>query len=324
MSRADSLRGMVLAAGFGTRLQPLTNLLPKPLVPVLNRPLIAYLLDLLKKAGVRDVAINQHHHAQKIPEVLGDGSAFDMKIRYSMEEEILGTGGGIVQQRAFLEQGTFLLINGDILSGVDLRALLNFHRQHRAVATMLVRPIPPGADYTPLGIDQEGWLVQFKNSERKAQGPVRPVMFCGVHVLEPQVFDFLPAEGFACINNQAYTAMLDQGLDVAAYLDQGAWFDLGTPASYLAANRAILSGRACLPQLQVLDLADREKKVMIGSGVQLGQSVELGPEVILGDGCVVGDGARIARSVLWPGVKVAPGTNLDSAILTEADLVEVG
>ncbi|MBW1873526.1 MAG: NDP-sugar synthase, partial [Deltaproteobacteria bacterium] len=276
-----------------------------------------------KKAGVSEVAINQHHHAQKIPEALGDGSAFGMKINYSMEEEILGTGGGIVRLRAFLEQGTFFLINGDILSSVDLQALLAFHRQRRAVATMLVRPIPKDADYTPLGIDQEGWLVQFKNSQRKAKGQIRPVMFCGVHVLEPQVFDFLPADGFACINNQAYTAMIDQGLDVAAFLDQGPWFDLGTPASYLAANRAILSGRVGLPQIKALDLADREKKVMLGSGVQLGQSVTLGPEVILGDGCVVGDGARIARSVLWPGVKVAPGTNLNSVIMTETDLVEV-
>jgi NDP-sugar pyrophosphorylase family protein len=227
---------MVLCAGFGTRLRPLTHVLPKPLVPVANRPLIAYTLALLEKAGVRQVAVNLHHLGEKIQKALGDKTESGLEIAYSPEEPILGTGGGVMRMRSYLEDDRFYLFNGDVLCGVDLEALMRFHTERNAAATMVVGPLPPGAAYTPLRVDAEGWLVELKDARRRPAGETRQVMFLGVHVLEPQVFDFLPAGGFACINNQAYTAMIEKGLDIAAYFHGGFWYDLGTPAAYLAAT----------------------------------------------------------------------------------------
>jgi NDP-sugar pyrophosphorylase family protein len=305
---------MVLSAGLGTRLRPLTNLLPKPLVPVANRPLITYTLALLEKAGVRKVAVNLHHLGEKIREEIKDGADWGLQITYSPEDPILGTGGGVMRMRAFLEGERFFLLNGDVLSGVDLQDVLRFHTERGAAATMVVGPLPPGATYTPLLMDTEGWLVELKDAKRKPVGETRQVMFLGIHVLESQVFDFLPDEGFSCINNQAYTAMIKKGLDVAAYFHGGFWYDLGTPATYLAANLSLLSGRVRPPQLDPLEGASPEG-VLLGKDVRLGRGVELGPEVAVGDGCVIGDDAKISRSVIWAGEEIAPGVSLDQKIV---------
>jgi NDP-sugar pyrophosphorylase family protein len=307
-------KAMVLSAGLGTRLRPLTNLLPKPLVPVANRPLITYTLALLEKAGVRQVAVNLHYLGEKIREEIKDGADWGLQITYSPEDPILGTGGGVMRMRAFLEGERFFLLNGDVLSGVDLQDVLRFHAERGAAATMVVGPLPPGATYTPLLMDTEGWLVELKDAKRKPVGETRQVMFLGIHVLEPQVFDFLPDEGFSCINNQAYTAMIKKGLDVAAYFHGGFWYDLGTPATYLAANLSLLSGRVRPPQLDPLEGASPEG-VLLGKDVRLGRGVEVGPEVAVGDGCVIGDDAKISRSVIWAGEEIAPGVSLDQKIV---------
>ncbi len=315
-------KAMVLCAGFGTRLRPLTHVLPKPLVPVANRPLIAYTLALLEKAGVRQVAVNLHHLGEKIQKALGDKTESGLEIAYSPEEPILGTGGGVMRMRSYLEDDRFYLFNGDVLCGVDLEALMRFHTERNAAATMVVGPLPPGAAYTPLRVDAEGWLVELKDARRRPAGETRQVMFLGVHVLEPQVFDFLPAGGFACINNQAYTAMIEKGLDIAAYFHGGFWYDLGTPAAYLAANLSLLSGRVCPPHLDPLDGASPEG-VLLGKGVQLGEAVELGPEVAVGDDCIIGDGAQISRSVVWAGEKIASGVSLDRKIVAGGQVLRV-
>ncbi len=309
LSGLADCRAMVLAAGFGTRLRPLTDSLPKPLVPVLNRPLVAYTLDLLSRAGVDRVALNLHHLGDKIESALGDGSDYGLRISYSPEYEILGTGGGVMRMRPFLDGGTFLLLNGDILTGVDLARLVQYHRRQRAAATMLVRPLPCDSAHTPLGMDEDGRLVRFKQVHLAGRGEVRPVMFCGVHVLEPLVFDFLPATGFACINDQAYVAMIEQGLKVSAFLDEGPWFDLGTPSAYLAANLALLSGAVRLAHVDLPQGAGRADSSLVGEDVRLEDGARLDQLVIAGDGCRIGRGARLSHCVLWPGSTVDAGAS---------------
>ena len=312
---------MVLAAGFGTRLRPLTEELPKPLVPVANHPLIAWSLALLASAGVERVAVNLHHLGAAIEQALGDGSSFGLRIIYSPEDPILGTGGGVARMRPFLEDGTFFLVNGDVLCGVDLEAVLRFHRAQRAVSTMVVRPYPPGARFTPLEMDEAGWMVGFKGARRPPRGRTRPVMFCGVHVIEPVVFDYLPREGFSCINDHAVCRMIEDGRDVAAWLEAGPWYDLGTPAAYLQANRDLAAGRVCLDQLAPGGTL-RPDAVLLDEDVTVETGVQLGPEVVCGADCAIGAGARVSRSVLWPGARIAPGERLDQMIVSPRHRVQ--
>lgn len=312
---------MVLAAGFGTRLRPLTEELPKPLVPVANRPLIAWSLALLARAGVERVAVNLHHLGAAIEQAIGGGSSFGLRITYSPEDPILGTGGGVARMRPFLQDGAFFLVNGDVLCGVDLGAVLRFHRAQRAVSTMVVRPFPPGASFTPLAMDEDGWMVAFKGARRPPRGKTRPVMFCGIHVIEPVVFDYLPAEGFSCINDHAVCRMIENGLGVAAWLDAGPWYDLGTPAAYLQANRDLAAGRVRLDQLAPGGTL-RPDAVLLAEDVAVEADVQLGPEVVCGAGCTIGAGARVARSVLWPGTRVAPGEQIDQTIVSHRHRVQ--
>jgi mannose-1-phosphate guanylyltransferase len=317
-------RAMVLAAGLGTRLRPLTDRLPKPLVPVANRPVLDYALAALRRAGISEVAINLHHLGEALRAHVGDGARFGLRVRYSPEDPILGTGGGVARLRDFLAGGTFLLLNGDVLCGADLAGLLQFHRARGAVATMLVRALPAGTAYTSLGLDEAGYLVDFKGAKRPPRGAVRPVMFSGIHVLEPRVFEFLPPSGYACINDQAYVAMVRQGLPVLGQVDEGPWFDLGTPPTYLMANRAVVSGRAVFRQLALPADQVASDGVLIGAGVRVGAGVQLGPEVVIGDGCSLGDGCALSRCVVWPGTQLAPQTVLDSVIAAGALRVPAG
>jgi NDP-sugar pyrophosphorylase family protein len=318
-----ALRGMVLAAGFGTRLKPLTDRVPKPLVPVANRPCIHFALLLLRHTGVCEIAVNLHHRGPQIQTALGDGGSLGVKITYSLEETILGTGGGLVRMRSFLQDRTFFLLNSDVLTAVDLEAVLRFHRERGAAATMVVRPLPPGTDYTPLGVDQEGFLVSFKNLKRRARGAVQPCLFEGVHVLEPAVFDFLPPAGFSCVADQGYAGLLQNGLKVAAYPDPGPWFDLGTPSLYLQANLAVLSGRAEFPQLPPDPAGAGPGSVRKGQDVSIGPGARLGPEVAVGDRCRIGAQAEITRSVLWEDSSVAPGARLDHVIVAGPHLLQL-
>lgn len=309
-------RAMVLAAGLGTRLRPLTLELPKPLVPVANRPLVSYQLALLARAGVRLAALNLHHLGELIPPALAGENSCGLELTYSPEQTLLGTGGGLRRLYDFLRDATFLLLNGDVLCDLDIGRLLRFHRIRQACATMVVRPFPAGAKYTALGIDERQRLVRFKDVTRSARGRIEQVMFCGIHVLEPVVFDFLPAAGFSCINDDGYRAMLAAGLPVAGYLYRGPWFDLGTPADYLRANLEIARGRFRPTQLAPPPGDEWRDHVLWGRGATAAASAQVGPEVILGAEARVEVAATVSHAVLWPGARVATGTRLRHAVLT--------
>jgi len=314
-------KAMVLAAGFGTRLRPLTELLPKPLVPLANRPLIHFAFAQLEKAGVRDVVVNSHHLGTKIPETLGASHGL-LRLSYSHEAEILGTGGGLVQARDRLESGPFFLLNGDVLSDVDLKAAWEHHRQGNFAATMVVRPLPANSPYTALEADDAGRLVTFKHHRLKPQGATRPCMFCGIHILEPEVFDLLPEQGFSCINNQAYGAMLDQEKEVGAFFYDGPWFDLGTPAHYLQANLDLVSGRVTTSHLPRGCDAD-PKGLLLGRDLQLGKDVRMGPEVVIGDEAIIGAKAQLRHCVVWPRSRIQDGEILDHCIVTKTHRIQL-
>ena len=319
----NARKAMVLAAGVGKRLMPLTKLVPKPLVPVLNRPLINYPLSLLVNAGVKEVAVNLHHLGDLIEQELAKDDPGNMKIRYSYEKEILGTGGGLAQHASFLSDSTFYLLNGDILCDVDLLDVFDFHKKMEATATMVVRPYPAGADFTPLEMDEAGFLTSFKEAKRKPKGKTCPVMFCGVHVLEPSIFDFIPTRGFFCINTQAYTKMINDGHNVAAYLYQGPWYDVGTHQSYLDANLDLVSGRSEISTLKNFVEGLSGKSVLLGENSDVPEGTVVGPEVVIGSGVTIGKGSTIHHSVAWDNTTIPPNSRLQNAILAGQHIIQL-
>ena len=331
------MKGFVLAAGFGSRLTPLTDSIPKPLLPVGNVPLIGYALRLLASHGITEVAVNLHHLGRQLKEELGDGAAFGVEITYSEEEEILGTGGGLKQMAAFLDQ-PFVVVNSDIIIDVDLAAVIADHRQRGALSTMVLREDPNQDNYGLIEIDSDGRIRRILG-QGDAPEALRPLMFTGVHVMEPRFLEYIPAGINTCVNRYAYPKALANGEILAGFVARGYWADMGTPARYLAGNVDALERRMGLAHIDPLAgfaLAPTKavsEVVRMGEGVQLGADVHLVPPVVLGDGVKIGDHAvvgprcvvgakvhigkeaRVSDAVLLPGARVEPNAEMQRVIV---------
>ncbi|MFQ5949814.1 MAG: NDP-sugar synthase [Nitrospiria bacterium] len=235
------MNGMILAAGFGSRLRPLTNDIPKPLLTVGDHPLIYYNLLLLKKHGVTDVFINVHHQGDKIIREIGDGNRLGMNISYSEEQEILGTGGGIKKIQSALERGTFIVMNGDILINLNLDRVVSFHRKKKGVATLVLRRNNPLDKFGVIEVDERNQIRDILGCLSWKQGRTRRLMFTGVHIMEPRVLDYVPCGRFYSITD-AYIEMLRRDEKIFGYLMRGYWNDIGILDRYQKANHDLKHG----------------------------------------------------------------------------------
>jgi NDP-sugar pyrophosphorylase family protein len=248
------MKGMVLAAGRGTRLHPLTEQTPKALIPVAGRPMIEYSLLLLKRYGIRDIIINLHHLGDQIQTYLGDGERWGLQITYSKEPELLDTGGGLLKAKPFLHGDTFIVINTDVLIDLSLTELIAFHGQNGAAATLVVRPDPLADQYGSLEIDTEGRIRRFLETHTPGMQsvPTTKVMFTGVQVLEPRVFDYMePDNGMRKFSTtkDTYPRMLLQQERLFGFRFEGFWQDVGTASRIKEAEESLAGGRARLHYL---------------------------------------------------------------------------
>ena len=338
-----AVKGFVLAAGLGERLRPITETLPKPLLPVGNLPLVGYALKLLAHHGITEVILNVHHLAKQIKDALGDGSAFGVQITYSEEEEILGTGGGLKRMHEHLTE-TFVVLNSDTLIDVDLQKVIEEHRQSGALATMVLREDAQHARFGQIEID-DSTRIRRVLGQGDFNGQLRPLMFTGVHVMEPQFLDYIPPEVKTCVNRYAYTKALSNGDPLQGFVYDGFWADAGTPERYLQVNFDALDRKIELDHVSPLQgfaltpTKDVAEVVRMGEDVQLGNNARIVPPVLLGDGVRVGDNAvvgpycvvgsrssiakeaKLSRAVVMAGSKVEG--SIERAILSKKGKIEL-
>jgi NDP-sugar pyrophosphorylase family protein len=233
-------RAMVLAAGRGTRLAPLTDRLPKPLMAVAGRPMIAHILDFLRSGGIDEVVINLHHLGHLIEREIGDGARFGLRVRYSWEPEILDTGGGIKRAQALLGNEPFVVANGDSLLELRLREVIDAHRSARATVTMVVRPAPDAARWGLIELDDEDRVRRVVGlPDGPPNGSLRPFMFPGLHVFEPRVFDYMRPDVAFSVIRETYPAMLTAGEPILGFVTAARWLTIDTPAELEAADRTM-------------------------------------------------------------------------------------
>lgn len=230
------MKAMILAAGFGTRLRPLTETIPKPLLPVAGTPLIVWNLLLLRRHGVREVIVNLHHLGPMIEQALGDGTRYGLRLAYSREPVILGTGGGIKQAEPFFEGRPFLVLNGDTLLELDLGSLIEAHRHSQALATMVLRDDPEAERWGPVTVDGRQRVLTINGRGRPEDPPARTLMFAGVHILHPRLLRDVPVGRESSII-EAYVLALAAGEPIAGYRMDGYWSDIGTRERYAQAQR---------------------------------------------------------------------------------------
>jgi len=232
------IRAMILAAGFGTRLRPLTDHTPKPLLEVGGRPMIAYPLLLLRSAGITETLINLHHLGEQVRSTLGDGRGYGVRITYSEENPILDTGGAIKKAEGVLGGDTFVILNADTIVDLDLGAMLAFHRERGGIGTMLLRRDPEVSRYGAIEVDATDRIRRFLGFPSQVDQPLEPLMYGGVWILEPRVFDYMEP-GIFSITKQTAPALLRAGEPLYGYRYSGYWRVLDTPDGLDAGRREL-------------------------------------------------------------------------------------
>ncbi len=310
------MRGMVLAAGLGTRLRPLSYELPKPVVPVLGRPLCTYNMEFLSRAGIREFILNLHTHPRLIRQRVTGWAGRKLQVEYRVEPVILGTGGGIWNAREFLSGGTFVTVNGDTILGFPLAAAVAFHREKRALATLVLFP-DPAKRYTPVWVGPDGRITGFGSDAGEGQ---RSGFYTGCQIVEPDLFARIPPARASCIVRETYQPLLAKGAPVFGFLTSGSFREFGSPADYLSGTLALLAERArdgSLPAVHAPGAAIAPP-VYVSPGARIAPGATVGPEAVIEDGAIVSAGAAVSRSILWPGASLSPGETLTGSILTPA------
>jgi NDP-sugar pyrophosphorylase family protein len=289
------MKAMILAAGFGTRLWPLTVGRTKPAIPFLNRPLIEYTIEYLRRHGIEDLLINLHHEPESVIEQIGDGSRYGVKITYSIEQpDILGTSGALDRTRHLLKADTFIVINGKIITDIDLNPALAAHRNSKAIATLVLRSNTKREYFREVKLGEDGRIAEFagfpdRNPDSAAQHP--PLMFTGIHILEPDIFDYIPQGVFSDSVKDVYPKAMAEGDCIAGHVGEGSWYELSTLERYLTISLEFMERR--------------------------GNDRKAAPGLVMGEGCIIEPGATVERSILWRGVRIERGAQVTECIIAD-------
>ena len=283
------MRALILSAGYGTRLWPLTEDRTKPAIPILGKPLVGYVAEYLARYGCDEIAVNLHHRPESVRQALGDGSRFGVKLHYVEEPEILGTSGAIDNARALLDGDTFVVINGKIITDIDLSAAFETHRRTKAVATLVLLPNVAREKFSVVNT-ADGFLQGFggmpqesKPGEFSSNAP--PLMFTGIQILEPRIFNYIPHGVFSHSTTDVYPQAIAKGERVAVHVANGRWLELSTIQRYL--------------DISLLLLSESGETLSAGPGCQVSAAAEV-EQSVLWDRVVVEGGARVRRAVLKP------------------------
>jgi len=289
---------MILAAGLGTRLRPLTLNTPKALMPVGNVPIIDRIIEYLKTYGISELVVNAHHHHEQIVEHLNGGRPFGINIDVRVESNILGTGGGIKNTEDFWDNAPFIVINGDILTNINLRMAYEAHERSGSLATLILHDQPP---FNQIKIDDQRSITHIAG-----ENLANRLAFTGIHIIDPKLMAHIPENVFSNIIH-CYRELIREGTPPKACISKGhEWRDIGTIESYVLANKGALKGESFL----------------CSPGCRIDSSVVLKDWAIIGNKTVLEQGVEVCRSIIWEKVKVKKGVKVIDSIVTAFKYVE--
>jgi mannose-1-phosphate guanylyltransferase/mannose-1-phosphate guanylyltransferase/phosphomannomutase len=312
---------MVLAAGLGTRLRPLTYEITKPMVPVLDRPVMEHIVDLLDRHGIDRVIANLHHFPDAIREHFGE------RIQYHYEPELLGTAGGVRACAEFFGDEPFLVISGDALTDIDLTALAARHRETNAIATLSVKQVPDTREFGVVLHDREGRITGFQEKPTPDEA-LSDLGNCGIYVFDPQIFDYFPDRAFVDWANDVLPVLLENDVPFYIHEVREYWNDIGSLGELRKGTfdalrgelRLQVEGQELRPGIIIADGSalpedvELEGPAWIGRDVRIGERVRLMCPIVVGDGVSIGDGAQLRESIVFPGTVIPPDSILIGAI----------
>jgi len=322
------LKAMILAAGVGSRLDPLTRAIPKPMVPVVNRPVIEHIVLDLKKHGFTDILVNLHYLGDVIQQGLSDGSRLGVRLSYAPEDKLWGDAGSVKRSQAFFEDETFLVVGGDDISDIDLSGLMALHREKRAASTIATTVVDDPSQFGIVVTDEDGRITRFL--EKPKGGDVfSNTANTGVYVFEPDVFDLIPPDTFWGFGNNVFPSLLAEGRPLYGFATTAYWKDVGNLQVYRQTNFDALAGRVHLDiplrqeetgvwwgeNIEIDPTVEIGSPVAIGSNVTVGAGARILENTVIGDGCVIEPNVTLKDTILWAGARVSEGTHLERCVV---------
>lgn len=308
------MRAMILAAGYGTRLWPLTADRTKPAIPFLGRPLVGYVAEYLATYGISEIMVNLHHRPESVRKALGDGSRFGVSLSYIDEPVILGTSGALDNARDFLDGDSFVVVNGKIVTDIDLNSAVETHKRMNALATLVLRQNQNNERYSVVE-EKDGLVTGFGGMPRPVDSyieddrglPAAPLMFTGIQILNPRIFDYIPRKVFSHSTSDVYPKAIENGERIVAHVAQGAWYELSTIQRYLDVSLAMLERDG--------------RNVAVGDGCSISAQADVSKSLVW-DNVTIKAGARVWRSVLGDGVIIKSGETIENAVIVRKELIE--
>ena len=303
---------MILSAGYGTRLWPLTEDRTKPALPILGKPLVGYVAEYLATFGCDEIVVNLHHRPESVRNALGDGGRFGVTLTYVEEPTILGTSGALDNARHLLDGETFFVVNGKIITDIDLNEALATHRKTDALATLVLLPNVARERFSVVEIADRmvggfgGMPQAITELTRPAIDGDAPLMFTGIQILEPRIFDYIPRGIFSHSTTDVYPQAITKGERIAAHVAKGKWYELSTIPRYL--------------EISLKLLAEQGARVHTGARSKISDGAEIDNSIIWDD-VTIEKGAQVNRAVLGDGVRIPPGQVIENAAVVHASLV---
>jgi NDP-sugar pyrophosphorylase family protein len=322
------MKAILLAGGKGTRLRPLTIHTPKPIVPIFNRAFLHYQIDLLKQVPeIDEVILSLNYQPRRIEEMFGDGADLGIKIRYVVEPVPLGTAGAIKYAGDKLTESV-VVFNGDVMTQLDLAAVIRMHRERQARATIVLTPVDNPSAYGLVETDEQSNIKRFIEKPKPEEITTNHIN-AGIYILEPDTFDRIPSEVPWSIERSYFPSLIERSETFVAYIYNGYWIDIGTPEKYVQVHHDIMDGRfvappfagltaprQCIaPDARIEDGATIEGPVFIDEGVLVKAGARIGPHAVIGRQTQVEEEAIIERSILWPNCRIGNQASIADAVL---------
>ncbi len=314
------MQALILAGGKGTRLRPLTVYTPKPIVPICNRPFLLYQIDTLRRAGITDITLSLSYQQNKIEQLLGDGSDYGVALSYKVELQPMGTAGAYKFAEELIREPT-VVFNGDILTDLDLKAVIREHNERKATATIVLAPVDNPRAYGLVETESDGRIRQFLEKPKEDEITVNTIN-AGTYVLEPKVLDYIPTGENHSFEYGLFPNLLERKEAFYAHIPQRTyWIDIGTPERYLKVHHDLLANRVGRIHIKErrgnfdsATIAEIDEFSMIGDDCSIKPGAQI-VNSVLGQGCFVEERARIENSVIWPHTRVGTAATVTDAIV---------
>jgi mannose-1-phosphate guanylyltransferase len=330
MGKGATMQAVILVGGKGTRLLPLTCNTPKPMVPVLNRPFMDYVIGFLGEHKINDVIMAMNYLPRAIEDYFGDGHKTGNRIRYCMETSPLDTAGAVKNTEEYIDEGAFFVLNGDIFTNLNFTDMLRYHREKEAKVTIALTPVSDPTNYGLIETTPSGRVTRFLEKP-KPEEVTTNMINAGTYILEPEVLGQIPKDTPWSFERKLFPMLLERGEPVYGYSSNAYWIDIGRPEKYTLVHRDLLTQPGLLsPDIRhslrnegarINPSARLNGAVVVGDGSEVGEGVFLNGPAVIGPGCVIKEGSIITESIIWQNTRIGAGVKLENALVADACVI---